>query len=66
MIELHEEEEVEGDVGSEVLDIPDPLMVLIPEGNGSLSGTVAVIERKNSLHSVVLVTSMIKCNECHF
>lgn len=48
MIEPHGEEEVEGDVASAVLDIPDPLMVLIPGGNGSLSGTVAVTERKNT------------------
>lgn len=46
LIEQHEEEEVEGVVGSEVSAIPDPLMALIPGGNGSLSGTVAVTERK--------------------
>lgn len=49
MIEQHGEEEVEEYVGSEVLDISDPLMVLIPGGNGSLSGTVAVTERKNTM-----------------
>lgn len=56
LIEQHEEEEVEGGAGSEVSDIPDPLMVLIPGGNGSLSGTAAVTERK---YTALFLT------ECH-
>lgn len=49
LTEQHGEEEVDGDVGSEVSATSDLLMVLIPGGNGSLSGTVAVTERKDTV-----------------
>lgn len=49
LIEQHGEEQVDEDVGSEASGIPDPLMVLIRGGNGSLSDTVAVTERKNTV-----------------